>query len=369
MDPLRIKEAREKLGVGPEAGEEALRQAYLKRSFELIRARATQAQKQELRSLFDELSAITPASPTADSGEGEVAPSPAPGYVSYQPSPQSEETREWLDLLNPTSFDSPLVTALAPLIAGAAAVLVTVSPLGFLMTGFHVWVHEFGHATVAWLTGKRAIPLPIGWTNVEFERSFAVYFGALFLLGLLAWAGVRERKPMAVLAAIVIAIAQAYMTWVLPEEPARMAMTFAGVGGEFYLSASLIGLFFFKLPEKFKWGFCRYVFLFLGASSFYSTYIFWKRVKHGLEGIPYGSMVNGEDDAGGDMNILVDDFHWTQHKIIWTYNMLGDVCLLVLLATYAVFTLGLDRALGRAFKAALPQSLLVRLEHPDSQGE
>ena len=369
MDPLRIEVARQKLGVGPEAGSDALRQAYLKRSYELIRSQATEAEKQELRSLFNELCAISPTTPARGPDDAQGAPSPGPTYVPYEPPKQADETQEWLQLLNPFSFDSPLVTAIAPLLVAGAAVLVTVSPLGFLMTGFHVWVHEFGHATVAWLTGKRAIPLPIGWTNVEFERSFAVYFGVLLLLAILAWAGIRERKPIAVLAAVAIAIAQGYMTWVLPEEPARMAMTFAGVGGEFYLSAALIGLFFFRLPAKFKWGFCRYVFLFLGASSFYSTYVFWKRVKHGLEGIPYGSMVNGEDDASGDMNILVDDFHWTQHKIIWTYNMIGDVCLVVLLATYAFFTLGLDRAVARAFKAILPQTVLARLEPTDVTDE
>jgi hypothetical protein len=60
-----------------------------------------------------------------------------------------------------------------------------------------------------------------------------------------------------------------------------------------------------------------------------------------------GSMVNGEDDAGGDMNVLMDDYAWTNRKIIHTYNGLANVCLVVLVAVYLFFALGLDRVLRR----------------------
>ena len=57
-------------------------------------------------------------------------------------------------------------------------------------------------------------------------------------------------------------------------------------------------------------------------------------------------MVNGEDDKSGDMDTLAGDFHWTQHKIIYTYNHIGTVCLVVLIAVYAFFALRLNRALA-----------------------
>ena len=66
---------------------------------------------------------------------------------------------------DPTSFDSPIVNAFAPPLVAGLAILFVISPLGFLLGGFHVWVHEFGHASVAWLSGRRALPLPFGWTN------------------------------------------------------------------------------------------------------------------------------------------------------------------------------------------------------------
>jgi len=63
----------------------------------------------------------------------------------------------------------------------------------------------------------------------------------------------------------------------------------------------------------------------------------WKKIKRGEEGIPYGSMVAGEEDEGGDMNVLHHDYKWTQHRIIHTYNDLGDACLLALVVIYLTF--------------------------------
>jgi hypothetical protein len=253
---------------------------------------------------------------------------------------------------DPASFDSPIVKAVAPPLVAGLAILFMLSPLSFLLEGFHVWVHEFGHASVAWLSGRRALPLPFGWTNVEQEKSALVYVGVPVLLGTLAVVGWRERRIWPVILAAVLLVAQTYMTWFLPEDRGHMWMIFGGVGGEFYLSAAMVGLFYFEFPEKFKWGACRYVFLFIGSAAFYESFAFWWQVKHGLEGIPYGSMINGEGDGGGDMNILHDDYRWTQHQIIYTYWHLAEACLVALAVVYVIFNLRLDRMFDR---------LLVRL--------
>ena len=66
-------------------------------------------------------------------------------------------------------------------------------------------------------------------------------------------------------------------------------------------------------------------------------------------------MVNGEDDGNGDMNILSSDFGWKDHRIIATYNHLGDGCLVALALVYAVFALGLNRLpilIWKKFKAS-----------------
>jgi hypothetical protein len=266
-------------------------------------------------------------------------------------------TREpTLDRLDPTSFDSPIVNAVAPPLVAGLAILFNLSPLGFLLEGFHVWVHEFGHASMAWLSGRRAIPIPFGWTNVEPQRSVLVYAGLPLILVTMAAFGWRERKvwPM-VLAAALIAT-QTWMTWFVSEDTAHKWMIFGGVGGEFYLAAAMVAMFYFEFPDGFRWGGCRYVFLFIGAASFFESYSLWYKVKRGLEDIPYGSMISGEDDGGGDMNILKDDYGWTQHHIISAYSHLANACLVALLAVYLIFNLRLDRVfdrvLARIFKAS-----------------
>lgn len=343
------------LGVEPGVTLEGLERAYLKKNFALIRT-GTPQEREQLRAAYEQLAAhLKPPPPGAEAVVRPVAPDnlgsasrPVPVYVPPPPDPKQE-------LLNPASFDSWLVNLVAlPLVTGIAF-LVSLTPFGFLLKGFHVWMHEFGHATVAWLTGKRALPLPIGWTNVEPEKSNFVYFGILGLLGVLLVAGWKERKIWPILIALAVAPLQFYMTWRLPEYRADLWLAFGGVGGEFYLSAALMGLFYVDFPEKFKWGWCRYVFLFIGASSFLNIWLFWRQVKRGTEGIPWGSMVQGEEDGGGDMNILRDDYRWSNHDIFGTYNHLGTACLTALAVVYVIFALRLDRVAGRLVNSLWPE--------------
>ena len=56
-----------------------------------------------------------------------------------------------------------------------------------------------------------------------------------------------------------------------------------------------------------------------------------------------GSMINGEGDAGGDMNKLMDGYGWTKGMIRRNYHLLGNGCLVGLAVVYAVFALRLNR--------------------------
>ena len=234
-------------------------------------------------------------------------------------------------------------TGVPPLLLGLAW-LIKQSPLDFLMQGFHIWMHEFGHATAAWMTGRRATPLPFGWTPVEPDYSPFVYFGLLLLFAILFAAGWKERKPWPMVAAVALAGLQYYMTWRMPEHRQEFWFSaFGGVGGEFYLSALLMASFYVQLPEKFQWGLCRYVFFIIAASAFLHIVIYWNQVYHGQEDIPMGSMINGEDDANGDMNKLMDDFGWTGMDIRRNYQYLGYACWGGLAFVYAIFVLRLNR--------------------------
>ena len=64
----------------------------------------------------------------------------------------------------------------------------------------------------------------------------------------------------------------------------------------------------------------------------------------GLEEIPFGSMINGEDDQGGDMNKLMDLYGWKKFDIRHNYLLLGRGCWIALGLMWALFALRLNRA-------------------------
>ncbi|MBA4137225.1 MAG: hypothetical protein C0518_07905 [Opitutus sp.] len=361
--------------MGPDVTLAALEQAHLQRSFAVIKSGAAE-QKAELRAAYEALagelarrrdasgaSERIPAAeeagdiaaaterhpPDGSERRGDVDPRPE---VAGYPKTAADARAE---LLNPFSFDSWVVNALALPLIVALAWLANQSPLAMLLRGFHVWIHEFGHASVAWMSGYRALPLPIGWTNVESEKAAFVYHGVLFLLAVMFWAGWKERKIWAMLLPLALAPVQAYMTWKMPEHRYELWMAFGGVGGEFALSAVLMALFFVHLPEKFRWGACRYVCAFLGATSFLNIWQFWRKVARFEETIPYGSMVHGEEDGNGDMNIL--RLHgWRETEITHTYTQLGLWCLIVLAVVWLIFATRLDRPIDNPFARIWPES-------------
>jgi hypothetical protein len=333
------------LGLQPGCTIEDLERAYMKKNFALIKG-ANEEARQQLRAAHDALAVYLKAQLEQARAAQPRVPGSLPPPVRAEGllvPPKIEPRNAGAGEFALFSFDNWRVNAVVPPVVVALAWLVNLSPLGFFLTGFHVWVHEFGHATAAWLTGRRALPLPIGWTAIEPPYSPVVYFGILLLLGVLFVAGWKERKVWPMLIAVAVAPLQFYMTWRLTDHEQQFWWTFCGVGGEFYLSALFMACFFVQLPEKFRWGACRYLFLFLGASCFLHIFLFWNRVYHGLEDIPMGSMVNGEDDAGGDMNVLMSDYHWTHSKIRMTYHYLGNWCLVGLGVVYATFVLRLNR--------------------------
>jgi hypothetical protein len=114
--------------------------------------------------------------------------------------------------------------------------------------------------------------------------------------------------------------------------------------------------FWVQLPDKFKWGVCRYVFFLIGATAFLNIWLRWGDIYRGLEEIPFGSMINGEDDQGGDMNKLMDGFGWKKFAIRRNYWLLGWGCWAALGLMWAIFVLRLNKAAdwvaGRFMKPA-----------------
>jgi len=378
------------LGVQPGVSLEELERAYLKKNFSLLKGRtgsATEANPQleadrrALRDHYDRLvdhlrlqqQAIGRANrpeeparpedspyPQTDSGmvtrrKPQLAPAfgPKPEGVTRPPMPFTVPppppvpARRELPEFAPFSFDNWAVNTFAPLLLLGLVWVLGFTFLGPMRQGPTICVHEFGHATAAWLSGWRATPLPWGWTPVEPVHSNFVYAGLLALFVLLFAAGVKERKIWPMLIAVAGAGLQYWMTWRLSDDRKNFWMIFGGVGGEFVLSTLLMMAFWLRLPDKFKWGAVRYLFFLIGAAAFLAIWQRWQEIYPGREEIPFGSMINGEEDGNGDMNRLMDDYGWTKFKIRRTYWLLGRWCWVALGVTWLCHALRLDQVAAR----------------------
>jgi hypothetical protein len=259
------------------------------------------------------------------------------------PMPQRGLTADDYDLFSFNNRFSNAIVFPALLLLG---MMLNAMPMTkFLLRGISIWIHEFGHATIAWLSGRRAIPLPFGWTNYSLERSFFVYLGVLTLLGLLFWAGWKQQKRWPMSLAGILALVQFYMTWLMPGNTFGMLEAFGGIGGEFYLSTLLVVSFYFPMPEYWRWDFWRYPAILAAAFTFWGISSLWRDVKRGLENIPWGSLWGGQGDAGGDMNQLREQFGWSDRQIVDTYNFLGGLCLTTILGVYFYFLIKQNRFL------------------------
>jgi hypothetical protein len=218
-----------------------------------------------------------------------------------------------------------------PALMGLAMVMNAMPITASLLFGIKIWFHEFGHATVAWLAGRKAIPLPIGWTSVNPERSLLVYIGLAILLGLLYWSGKREQRRWPMILAVTLALLQFGMTWLMPLDTFEVLLNFGGIGGEFYLCTLLMVSFYFPLPAYWRWDFYRYPVVLGAAFTFWGQLWLWQQIKRGQATIPWGSLWGGA--AHGDMNMLITH-GWSPQRIIGTYHTLGTLCLVTLLAVY-----------------------------------
>ncbi len=381
MNEGELEQCYTALGVSPDVSLAELERTFMKRNFALIKGKsgsadetnpALDAQRAQLRAAYDRLAehlreqqrqaakqrrtedggrrtedGAGPAvagSPRKVRDEGVAAPAArvggTPPPVIPVLAPRDPADDEFLLF----RFDRWGVNTFVPPLLLGLVLLVNLSPLKFLLTGFHVWMHEFGHATAAWLCGFRATPLPLGWTPVEPVYSPFVYFGLLLMFGLLFAAGAKERKVWPMLAAVLLAGLQYYMTWRMPEHRQEFWYgSFCGVGGEFYLSTLFMMSFWVQLPEKFKWGACRYVFFLIGATAFLNIWLRWGDIYRGVEEIPFGGMVTSEDDPNGDMNKLMDAYGWKKFTIRRTYWLLGWGCWAALGVMWAIFVLRLNK--------------------------
>jgi hypothetical protein len=187
-------------------------------------------------------------------------------------------------------------------------------------------MHELGHATASWLAGRMAIPLPMFTLGMGLDRSFIAFALTAAALAWLARAALREHLPAALATALVLGATLLTCTAALSAEPLDAWVKYAGVGGEFWLSALLLIAFHQPLPAAWRWARSRWFFAAWGALAFTANARRWL-----LGEIPWGSFWGGD----GDMELLRDACGWSDARIIHSYRTVGVLCLALVLAQVA----------------------------------
>lgn len=188
-------------------------------------------------------------------------------------------------------------------------------------------MHELGHATALWFAGRLAIPLPMVTLGSGEGRSLLTFAVLATFLGLTLRASLREGlKPLAVFCGALLGL-ELLMTAALTGPRLDEWVKFAGVGGEFWLSALLIGGFHARLPAAARWPASRWFFLIWGALAFMANARRWW-----LGEIPWGSFWGGD----GDMDTLRDLYGHGELWLTRSYRAVGIASALGIASTWVV---------------------------------
>ncbi len=258
------------------------------------------------------------------------------------PAPPSEASRIFSDRFE---YDDPLVNGIAVPAALLLSLLLDVSGLRFFLSALvvNMWLHELGHAALAWFCGLHAVPLPfITFTFPEEKSALTSIALALILLTAIHFGRTRRRPYLVVLGALGLLL-QAALTFFAPASRTGEWISFAGCAGELVWSTLLVISFYYRLPDRVRWDFFRYLALLFGAFGLVHAATQWYSVSRGLTPLPLGSALGGADDPGGDMNKLLSH-GWTPGGVAGAYVRLAQACLALVAAHYAFF---LRRALRK----------------------
>jgi hypothetical protein len=149
-------------------------------------------------------------------------------------------------------------------------------------------------------------------------------------------AGLSERRRYLAFVGGGALVVQAVLTLAVPNWRTLRWITWSGCGGEFAWSTLLVVSFYYRLPDRLRWDFVRFLALGAGAFALVHAFTFWHGVSAQPGDLPMGSALGGQDDPNGDMNKLIG---WgaTRESIAGGYLGLGYACLAVVAAHYVVF--------------------------------
>ncbi len=212
--------------------------------------------------------------------------------------------------------------ALLPALLGLSWLLIQVPLFQTLAWTFgSIPFHEIGHAVFAWLGGRKAFPIgavvPFAsfttWSN---ERSYLL---ALIFQGLAGWGTLKLWRGGFVMPALALGaflLTMLRMTYVMPFEQTEKYAILGGIVGEFAVTGTVILLFFYRLPERLRWDFFRFIALPPACLGLVSSFKMWAAISAGTQPLPRGSMLVGRSDSNGDIDRLINLHGWTETGLI-----------------------------------------------------
>lgn len=195
--------------------------------------------------------------------------------------------------------------------------------------------HELGHAAASWLSSRIAIPLP--FFTFWFDDQSVLMGGIVAsVLGWLLFHTYREKNWFMFASASVVTLAWAVATFIIDPRRTLMWQILSGALGEVVFGSFLLVAFHFALPDRLRWDFWRWIALVPAALCFTQATMLWRTVASDVSQMPWGSAIGAESD--GDMNRLVQQFHWNANDLAAVYLNAAYLGLTALAITYAYST-------------------------------
>lgn len=272
-------------------------------------------------------SAPPPAPMTATAPAVAPAATDARAPASFEPEAQ------------PTPFMlAPIPELIAIPLLFALAWLVASTQFGELLATFpRIQFHELGHALVAWSTGRRALPLPCGFTFWSLERSPLLVLAEIVFCALWLAHGLRTRNRPAALGAMMVG-AILGVGLATPLDASEPWLVAGGGIGEILLPALATAAFHLPLPRRARWDFWRWLVLLAALFALASVVQMWWDIASGAREMPFGSFLSGRESGDGDLERLVNDYGWTEPGLRVFYGRLATLAVAIALVPHLLWS-------------------------------